>query len=426
MPAPAWSTPRWWDGTRASLATATGLDPVAYTDPRFYANERSRVFERAWVCIGNAADVAQPGRLLVRRLGSRSILVTRSHHDGRLRGFLNSCRHRGTELAERDCDVANTIRCPYHRWGYGTDGRLVSTPLFEQDARDVFDPADLGLVEVRVDSWGCLLFACLDASTPPLDAWLGDLPDRVGSHRLGEWEVRESRQLEIHANWKLIAENFQEYYHLAWVHPQLAKVSRVDDHHRDQGPGMYCGQATSPVSSDTRDDWLRLPAAAWLDDDERTRGRFISVFPNVLLSVLPNHAFVMRLDPTAPGHTIETCTWLTPATPTPAASAESMSPSGKADFGVTRDFWLDVNAEDIDIVERGQRGLEGGAIPAGPLSPRFEEPLHRFHNMLADAMTLGTMADLRVPVGDDDQASQARSSSVADSSAAGSPTTAAT
>jgi hypothetical protein len=189
---------------------------------------------------------------------------------------------------------------------------------------------------------------------------------------------------------------------------------------------MYCGQATSPVSSDARDDWLRLPPAEWLDADERTRGRFISIFPNVLLSVLPNHAFVMRLGPTAPGHTVETCTWLTPATSMSAASAESMSPSADGDFGITRDFWLEVNGEDIDIVERGQRGLERGRVPAGPLSPRFEEPLHRFHNMLADAMTLASMADLRIPVGDEDQASQASKSSLADSSAAESPTTAAT
>ena len=55
------------------------------------------------------------------------------------------------------------------------------------------------------------------------------------------------------ANWKLITENFQEYYHLAWVHPELARVSRVRDHYRYQGPGLYCGQTTTPVSADERD-----------------------------------------------------------------------------------------------------------------------------------------------------------------------------
>jgi hypothetical protein len=66
----------------------------------------------------------------------------------------------------------------------------------------------------------------------------------------------------------------------------------------------------------------------------------------------------------------------------------------------TLQFWLDVNDEDIDIVQRGQRGLTGGACPPGPLAPRFEEPLHRFHSMLADHMTNDGFAALRTPPGD--------------------------
>ena len=42
-----------------------------------------------------------------------------------------------------------------------------------------------------------------------------------------------------------------------------------------------------------------------------------------------------------------------------------------------------------------------GGGPPGPLSPRFEEPLHRFHNMVADCLTADLLADgLRVPAGD--------------------------
>jgi phenylpropionate dioxygenase-like ring-hydroxylating dioxygenase large terminal subunit len=66
------------------------------------------------------------------------------------------------------------------------------------------------------------------------------------------------------------------------------------------------------------------------------------------------------------------------------------------DFAVTRDFWLEVNGEDISIVQRGQAGLDSGGYTPGRLSPRFEEPLHRFHNMLADRMT----GIARIPDGD--------------------------
>lgn len=390
-----WADESVWTGTRAPLRAATGLPPEMYADEGFFAAERSRLFERSWVAVGSAAEVAEPGRLLVRQVGGRSILVTRDEQ-GVLRGFVNSCRHRGTELAAADCDVGNTIRCPYHRWGYGLDGSLRSTPFFEEIPREGFNRDEFGLVEVRVDAWGLLLFACVDAATPPLREWLGDLPDRMGGYGFEHWRVQSEATFEVAANWKLITENFQEYYHLSWVHPELAKVSRVKDHYRYQGPGMYCGQTTTPVSGDDRDDWLVLPPTAGLDQSDLVSGRFVAVFPNVMLAVLPNHVFLIRLEPVAPGLTRERCTFLLPPS-TPEVSDEDMAQ--------TRSFWFDVNNEDIDIVERGQRGVTTGAVPPGPLAPRFEEPLHRFHNMVADLMTADCPADIAIPCGDDDSES---------------------
>lgn len=393
-----WRGDRFWAGTRVPVTSATALDPRAYTSDAFFADEQSAVFERGWVCIGLAGE-AVAGRMLVRQVGRRSILVTRSEN-GILHGHLNSCRHRGTELAESDCDVAHTIRCPYHRWGYALDGLLKSTPRFEDVPRDDFDPADHGLVDVRVETWGVLLFACLSNDTAPLREWLGDLPERMDGYGLENWSIADSQSLDIVANWKLISENFQEYYHLTWVHPELAKVSRVDDHYRYQGPGMYCGQTTTPVSSDDRDDWLSLPPASGLDASDAVSGRFIAIFPNVLLSVLPNHVFVMQLDPVAPGLTRERCTWLLPPGENGVSDPDG-SVSNPTAFEQMRTFWLDVNAEDIDIVQRGQRGLSRGSVPPGPLAPRFEEPLHRFHNMLAELMTAADVGAVAVPAGDD-------------------------
>ena len=282
---PAWDDPRFWAGNRTDMASACGMRPAAYADEDFFAAEQRRLFGRAWVGVALTAELATPGRLLVRSIGGRSILLTR--HGDEIGGFLNSCRHRGTELAEADCDIGATIRCPYHRWGYSTDGRLVAAPLFDSIPREDFDMADWGLIPVRADTWGPIVFACLDARTPPLEDWLGDLATRMAGYGLGEWgpitlpapsdggdgapPALSACSFDVAANWKLLAENFAEYYHLGWVHPELAKVSRVKDHYRYQGPGMYCGQTTTPVSGSQRDDWLTLPAATDLDHSDATR-----------------------------------------------------------------------------------------------------------------------------------------------------------
>ena len=386
------ATEGFWSGTRRPVEQATSLPPITYTGGEFFDAERERLLGRAWVAVAPAAEVAEPGRMLVRTVGDTSVLITRGR-DGVLRGFINSCRHRGTELAAEDCTVSRMIRCPYHRWGYALDGSLVATPLFDDMPRPDFDPAEFSLLPVRVETWGLQVFVCLDEQTPPLARCLGDLPERMAGYAFDGWHVHETCSFDVAANWKLITENFQEYYHLAWVHPELAKVSRVRDHYRYQGPGLYCGQTTTPVSGDDRDDWLVLPPAAGLDSSDSVSGRFVAVFPNLLLAVLPGHAFVIRLEPLSVGLTREHCTLLLP----PSTPAESYGDAADE----TLKFWIEINDEDIDICERAQRGLALGGAPPGPLSPRFEEPLHRFHNMVADCLTAGSLADgLTIPPGD--------------------------
>ena len=239
-PAAPWSGPEFWASIRADVWSALGLPPTAYADEAFFVDEQSRLFGRAWTGVALAAELSRPGRLLVRSVGGKSVLLTRSGE--RLRGFLNSCRHRGTELAEADCDIRGIIRCPYHRWSYSTDGWLVAAPLFAASPPSDFDPADWRLVPVRVDTWGPIVFVCFDEQAPPLDVWLGDLPERLAGYRLDKWQPAHldgaTATFDVAANWKLIIENFAEYYHLPWVHPKLAKVSRVKDHYRYQGPEM--------------------------------------------------------------------------------------------------------------------------------------------------------------------------------------------
>ncbi|QYJ14794.1 Carnitine monooxygenase oxygenase subunit [Rubrobacter xylanophilus DSM 9941] len=393
--------------TRLPVDLASTLLPEAYTSPEFFDIEKERVFAKSWIPVGFVSQVRETGHTIVTEVAGRSIIVTRDK-SGKLRAFHNVCRHRAARLLDEGCHVVrnNRIRCPYHSWTYDLEGKCLGTPLFEgsdipEEGRIAFDMsgvkgfdrADYGLLPVRVDSWGFLVFVNLDPEAIPLKEYLGDLPERFSSYRLEEWQVVRQKTYNIAANYKLIGENFMEYYHLPWVHPELVKVSRMEDHYRWQGPGMYMGFCTTPISQNTEaGGWQGLPPISSLSKEEAVSARFIWLFPNTAVNILPNHSFVMITRPDGPGHTVEDTFIL--------SHPESLAnPEAEEKLDQLARFWDLVNVQDIEIVERVQQGISNLEYRGGRMCYRFEEPLHRFQNMIIDKM----VGIERVPPGDDEE-----------------------
>jgi choline monooxygenase len=392
-----------YERTRLPVASARTLIREAYVSEEFFAVERERVFARGWVAVGCAEAVRERGGVLVVDVAGRSVIVARGR-DGALRAFYNVCRHRGTRLLESgERRAGRFIRCPYHHWAYDLDGRCVGTPLFTDsgipddqraifatDHAPAFDGRDHGLLGVAVAAFGPLILLNLDPEPEPLADHLGDLPERLAGYRLDEWRLARTAHYRVAANYKLVAENFMEYYHLPWVHPGLVKVSPLEAHHRWQGTGMYSGMCTSPIAPDTEDGgWQGLDPLPGLSEDDAVSARFVWLFPNVALNVMPNHLFVIHATPVAAGITEETTYLLTqPDTVDDRAAQDAIDRLAV--------FWDTVNREDVAIVQRVQEGLATTPFPGGPMCYRFEEPVHRFQNMIADRM----VGLRRVPAGD--------------------------
>lgn len=391
--------------TRLPVSLASTINPDAYRSAEFFELERDRLWAASWVAVGLTADLLDPGQVIVREVAGRSIILTHDREIGQLRAFFNVCRHRGSRLLLEDCTVQKRIRCPYHAWAYGLDGQCLGTPLFDgseipadqQGIFDVseakgFDKADYGLLPVRMETWGPLLFVNVSGDAPELSEYLGDITRRLAGYALESWKVRTRKNYDIAANWKLIQENFMEYYHLPWVHPDLAKVSKIEDHYRWQGPGMYCGMTTTPVSQGDGGEWLALPPYGGVEGSDLISGRHIALFPNVAMSVLPNHAFIMILNPVGHDRTIESTTILT--------HDDSMATDGAADaLSELAAFWDEVNREDVHIVERVQQGVSTPEYEGGRMCYRFEEPVHRFQNAIIDKM----VGIERIPGGDTEE-----------------------
>ena len=322
--------------------------------------------------------------------------------------FYNVCRHRGSKLLNESCNVKR-IRCPYHAWVYGLDGECLGTSIFQNGKHsdnetvnsyaDHFDKKNYGLYPVSVRSWGFLIFVNLkmgtsngiseEEITAGFKEWLGDLPQKFQSHVLEKWLISNEKNYDVASNYKLIEENFMEYYHLPFVHPELTNVSRMEDHHRCQGKGMYTGMLTTPVSRDIDSVWLTLPAAQGLDKQHLEAAYHICIFPNVTITILPNHAFCMITDPIRANQTRERTFLLTPP-------GTLHNESQTSTFLELVKFWDMINTQDLGIVERLQEGLSNTAFKGGRISLKFEEPLHRYQNWVADRMC----GIDRVPQGD--------------------------
>jgi len=390
---------------RLPVNKASTLIPDAYTSENFFALEQEKIFVKSWVAVGCLPQVSKQGDILVAEVAGRSILVIRNKEE-KLEAFYNVCRHRGSKLLKESCNI-KSIRCPYHAWVYGLDGKCLSTPMFQRENKtskektdtDNFDKKDYGLFPVSVRSWGFLIFVNLsivisdaiseNEVTAGFEEWLGDLPKKFQSHVLEKWRILKYKNYDVASNYKLIEENFMEYYHLPIVHPELTNVSRMEDHHRFQGKGMYTGMLTTPVSRDENSVWLNLPPVQNLDKRHMESAYHICIFPNVTITILPNHAFCMITDPIRVNLTMERTFLLTP----PGSLDNEFNSSI---FLELAKFWELINTQDLEIVERVQEGLSNTAFKGGRMSFKFEEPLHRYQNWVADKMC----GIHRVPQGD--------------------------
>jgi len=63
-------------------------------------------------------------------------------------------------------------------------------------------------------------------------------------------------------------------------------------------------------------------------------------------------------------------------------------------------FWDQINTEDIQICENVQKGTSTPLYEGGRFSFRFEEPVHRFQNMVVDKMIALPETRYRIPDGD--------------------------
>lgn len=358
------------------LAEAVGLPSEAYTDPAFFTRERERL-ARTWVAVAAASDVPKPGDLLPLEVGGQPVLLVRGQ-DGEIRAFHNVCTHRGLQLVEA-AGNQRLLRCPYHAWAFDLEGQLRATPHFggiDCHTLDGFDPAAHGLKPIRLALWFDLILLNLSGGAPDFATHAAPLLERWQAYDLGAARHAARLDFTVAANWKLLVENFCDTYHLPFIHPQVNEYSKAEDHY-DVIEGNMVGTgnrtATREGAPESLPPFPGLPAAL------RRTGEFLTLFPNVLIFLMPDHYFTVTVTPLEAGRSHERLDFYFVG----AAATDEAHAVRRAEV---LDLWAELNRQDIAIVERLQRGRVSRAFEGGCFTPALEAPIHHVQSLVAEMM----------------------------------------
>jgi phenylpropionate dioxygenase-like ring-hydroxylating dioxygenase large terminal subunit len=182
-----------------------------FVDDAIYRRELETVFLQSWGFVGHDSEIRKPGDFVTRTLATAPVIVARDDH-GKVGVFLNSCRHRGTQVCRADAGNVRFFVCPYHGWAYQRDGALVTT-TFDQRLARTFDNSANGLLAApRVEIFKGLIFASWSPDVAPLADYLGDfawyLTLMFGRTPGGMEVLAPPLRWRAKANWKVGAVNF--------------------------------------------------------------------------------------------------------------------------------------------------------------------------------------------------------------------------
>ncbi len=354
------------------MASESFANPVErYLDADRYAREVDVLFRQTPQLVAHTSQLAEPGDFLVHDAAGVPVLLMRGD-DGRLRAFLNVCRHRGTRIVNDACGRgAKSLVCPYHAWKYSSRGDLVGIPQREGFAD--LDTTQLGLVQLPLaERYGFAWVVFTPGVELDIDAHLAGVAEDLESYDFSTHTVYDTRVIEKPVNWKLSLDLFLETYHIRSAHHEtiwplfmdnVGVFERLGPHQRT----LFPKRSITELQDVDPESWDLRPHCNIL----------YSLFPSTGILVQPDHAAVLN---TFPVGIDRIC-----------VSAMTLIPQ-PADSDKARQYW-DANValfyrtidEDFALGESIQRGLSSGANTHLNFG-RYEQALGWFHETVNRAV----------------------------------------
>jgi Rieske 2Fe-2S family protein len=347
----------------APTPSGIALEPPYYTDPALQAAEQELIFERTWQLAGHVSQLARSGSYITAAAGNQPVLVVRDEA-GALRGYHNVCRHRASRLLSGAGQCKAAIRCRYHGWTYRMDGSLIGVPEGMQFG-ETLDKTALSLMPVRVEEMCGLVFVNLDRDAAPLAELVGDLPQRLAPYRIETLTPFAPGTGSQPANWKVVADNYIEGYHIPIAHPGLMRM--LDYKHYDVEVNEHYLWFDAPLRDKPSSNRLErlysqlVTPMPGLSARDRTIWRYVYIYPNTTIDLYPDQIGTWQILPKGVAATHDVWASYRPA---------GASPRTRLVQWANQRLNTLVLDEDVDLVDNVQQGLATRGYRCGPLSAR--------------------------------------------------------
>lgn len=352
---------------------AHAMPPSVYTSQDFLKRELKDIFSKDWFCVGRSTSLANNGDYVTLNLAEQPIVVLRDK-EGQLKAMSNVCLHRMSTLLEGSGNTRSIV-CPYHSWTYNLDGTLRGAPAMTLNSG--FCKQDYKLPQIRCEEWLGWVFVTLNPNAKPVVQELSKVEELVGDYDMGSYTQTFFETHLWDTNWKVLAENFMESYHLPVCHAgTIGGLSKLEE--------MICPPGEDAFNYHTilKDDSLKIamahPTNKRLKGDRRRTTYLLAIYPSLLITLTPGYFWYLTLHPHGVGQ-VEI------GFGGGMSQEYANDPDAQANFAQLKTLLDEVNVEDKGCTEKVYRGLCSQVAKPGHLS-HLERPNYDFANYINDRM----------------------------------------
>jgi len=349
---------------------ARAMPKSVYTTEAFLNYELENIFKKDWFCAGRSDSLKNIGDYLTLELAGQPIMVLRDN-DNKIRAQSNVCRHRMSTLLEGSGNTRSII-CPYHAWTYGLNGALRGAPAMTLNEN--FNRKNYCLPEIKCEEWLGWIMISLNSKAKPINNSLSEVSDLIGDFQMETYTQTFSETHVWDTNWKVLAENFMESYHLPVCHSgTIGGLSKLEE--------MDCppGRDAFNYHFILKEPHFKLanahPSNTILKGDWRRTTVLLAIYPSLLITLTPGYFWYLSLHPKGVGQVhINFGGGMSP---------EFVNdPDAQDHFKAVKTLLDDVNVEDKGCTEKVFKGLLSEHATPGHLS-HLERPNYDFAKYLA-------------------------------------------